>query len=155
MDDEEFMDTSLDRIRAKIAELEVRLDSLKIAERELQQLDVPSTVAPSTEIASAPKASIRKARVPRVPKAQAIEGVVEEPVAEEAQKRTIGAAISDVLTQHSALSASAIAEQIVAAGKDVNNRAVSFALQALKKRGLVKSAGGEWSLKKTRLKRHD
>jgi hypothetical protein len=160
MGDEGFMDTSLDRIQAKIAELEARLDSLKIAERELQQLDGPSTEAPSTKVpltealstepASVPKA--RKARVPRSPKAQPIEAA-EEPVAEDASKQTIGAAIADVLTQHGALSASAIAEQVVAAGKDVNNRAISFALQALKKRGLVKSAGGEWSLKKTRSKR--
>jgi hypothetical protein len=143
MDDEEFMDTSLDRIRAKIAELEARLDSLKIAERELQQLEAPSTRAAST-----PKASTRKARVPRSPKAQPTEAV-----AEPAPKQSIGAAITDVLIQHEALSASAIAEQVVAAGKDVSNRAISFALQSLKKRGLVKTAGGEWSLKKTRSKR--
>lgn len=149
MDDEEFMDTSLDRIRAKIAELEARLDSLKIAERELLQLE-----APSTRAISSPKAATRKTSVPRAAKAQAVEPAAEETGPEDAApKQTIGAAITDVLTQHGALSASAIAEQIVAAGKDVNNRAVSFALQSLKKRGLVKTAGGEWSLKKTRSKR--
>ncbi len=152
------MDTSLDRIRAKIVELEVRLDNLKIAERELQQLDGPATEGPSTETTSVSKASIRKVRVPRSPKAKTTKAAFEEPVAEEsgaedAPKQTIGAAITHVLTQHGALSASAIAEAIVASGKEVNNRAVSFALQALKKRGLVKTAGGEWTLKKTRSKR--
>ncbi len=156
------MDTSLDRIQAKIAELETRLDSLKIAERELQQLEAPSingvpstkvrpSEVPPTEPALVPK--VRKARVPRVPKAEPIEAMAEEPADEDAPKQTIGAAITDVLTQHGALTASAIAEAVVASGKDINNRAVSFALQALKKRGLVKSAGGEWSLKGGRRKR--
>ncbi|WP_161607323.1 winged-helix domain-containing protein [Methyloferula stellata] len=143
------MDTSLDRIRAKIAELEARLDSLKIAERELLELEAPSTKAVSKS-----KSSTRKARTPRATKAQAIESAAEKAASEEAApKQTIGAAITDVLAQHGALSASAIAEQVVAAGKDINNRSVSFALQSLKKRGLVKTAGGEWSLKKTRSKR--
>jgi hypothetical protein len=149
MDDEELMDTSLDRIRAKIAELEARLESLKIAERELLQLE-----APSTRVISTPKALTPKTRVPRASKVQAVEpAAVETGPEEAAPKQTIGAAITDVLSQHGALSASAIAEHVVAAGKDINNRAVSFALQALKKRGLVKTAGGEWSLKKTRRKR--
>jgi hypothetical protein len=147
MDDGEFMDTSLDRIRAKISELEARLESLKIAERELLQLETPSSRA-----ALKSKAPISKAKTPRSSKAQAIETEAVE-TEDATPKQTIGAAITDVLTQHGALSASAIAEQVVAAGKDINNRAVSFALQALKKRGLVKTAGGEWSLKKTRAKR--
>ncbi len=67
------MDTSLDRIRAKIAELEARLDSLKIAERELLQLE-----APSTRTVSTPKPATRKTSVPRAAKAQAVVPAAEE-----------------------------------------------------------------------------
>ncbi len=49
MDDGGFMDTSLDRIQAKIAELEEKLASLQIAERELKQLGVPSAETRSTK----------------------------------------------------------------------------------------------------------
>ena len=61
---------------------------------------------------------------------------------ESATSQTIGAAIADVLGQHGALSAAEIADHIRATGRDINNRTVSFSLQALKKRGLVKSADG-------------
>ncbi|MBA3726610.1 MAG: hypothetical protein H0W86_09190 [Armatimonadetes bacterium] len=68
-------------------------------------------------------------------------------------RQTIGAAIADVLGQHGALSAAEIADRIKAAGRDISNRAVSFSLQALKKRGLVKSADGRWTLPKARSRR--
>jgi hypothetical protein len=125
------MDTSLERIRAKIAELETKLVNLRIAERELQELDKSSTrktkALPESVVKSESKA-------------------IEEPNT----KQTIGAAITEILGKYGALSAAGIAEQIVATGRDINNRAVSFALQALKKRGLVKGANGEWTLVKTR-----
>jgi len=127
------MDTSLDRIREKIADLESKIANLKIAERELLDLE---------------KASARQAAKPQRPAAKV--PVAKAKTAESADRppqQTIGAAITEVLQQHGALSASAIAEQVVAAGKDINNRAISFALQAMKKRGLVKTANGEWSLK--------
>jgi hypothetical protein len=137
------MDTSLERIRAKLAEFEAKIANLRIAERELLDLDKPSIhktkVLPAEIIKSAVEVDAR----PVAAKADA------EPV----RHQTIGAAITDVLQRHGALSASAIAEQIVATGRDINNRAVSFALQALKKKGLVKSADGEWSLGKARAKR--
>ncbi len=132
------MDTSLERIQAKIAELETRLANLRIAERELRALEAPS----ATKV-KALKENVVKSTSP----------AVSEPAEEPASRSTIGAAIAEVLQQHGALSAAAIAEQIVATGRDINNRAVSFALQALKKKGLVKSAGGEWSLGKARAKR--
>jgi ribosomal protein L9 len=140
------MDTSLERIQAKIADLEAKIVNLKIAERELLDLE---------------KAAVRKVAPPRRLAVKAKTKVKEKPkaeaeVAETADRppqQTIGAAITDVLNQHGALSASAIAEQIIASGKDINNRAVSFALQAMKKRGLVKTASGEWSLQKKRSKR--
>ncbi|WP_425293992.1 winged-helix domain-containing protein [Methylocella tundrae] len=45
------------------------------------------------------------------------------------------------MDQHGALSAAEIAEHVKATGRDINNRTVSFALQALKKRGLAKKHG--------------
>lgn len=133
------MDTALERIQAKIAEFEEKLVNLRIAERELLSLDKPSvhkTKAIPEEVVKAP---VEKETRP----------VVTRP----ANQPSIGAAITEVLQQHGTLSASSIAEQIVASGRDINNRAVSFALQALKKRGLVKTVSGEWSLQKGRSKR--
>ena len=68
-------------------------------------------------------------------------------------RHTIGAAIADVLGQHGTLSSAEIADHIRATGRDINNRAVSFSLQALKKRGLIKSADGKWALLKVRSQR--
>jgi predicted transcriptional regulator len=124
------MDTSLERIREKIAELDAKIADLRIAERELQALEkVP---ARSTKTAAA-----------RKPKTKPEAG--DEPEA----RQTIGAAIVDVLGQQGALSVADIAEQIKATGRDISNRTVSFSLQALKKRGLVKGADGKWTLPKS------
>jgi hypothetical protein len=129
-----IMDTSLERIRAKIAELETKLADLRIAERELQALE--KLPAGKTRTAPGPKPK-------RKPQASN----------QEEARQTIGAAIADVLGQHGALSAAEIADRIKAAGRDISNRAVSFSLQALKKRGLVKSADGRWTLPKARSRR--
>jgi ribonuclease R-like protein len=128
------MDTSLERIRAKIAELAAKLADLRIAERELLALE---------------KRPARKTRTAPGPKRK------RKPEASDQSKsrQTIGAAIADVLGQHGALSAAEIADRIKAAGRDISNRAVSFSLQALKRRGLVKSADGRWTLPKARSRR--
>jgi hypothetical protein len=76
-----------------------------------------------------------------------------EAIDQEEVRHTIGAAIADVLGQHGALSAAEIADHIRATGRDINNRAVSYSLQALKKRGLVRSADGTWTLPKARSRR--
>jgi hypothetical protein len=131
------MDTSLERIRAKITELETKITDLRIAERELQAL----------EKASAPKTKAAPRLMPK-PKAKR----KPEAAGEGAPRQTIGAAITEVLDQHGPLSAAEIAEQVKAAGRDITNRTVSFALQALKKRGLAKSAEGKWSSAKARSK---
>jgi predicted transcriptional regulator len=124
------MDTSLERIREKIAELDAKIADLRIAERELQALEkVP---ARSTKTAAARKPKTK-------PEAS------DEPEA----RQTIGAAIVDVLGQQGTLSVADIAEQIKATGRDISNRTVSFSLQALKKRGLVKGADGKWTLPKS------
>jgi hypothetical protein len=121
--------TTLERIRAKIAELEAKLADLRIAERELLALEKLS--ARNTRTVPGPK---------RKPKASD----------QKEARHTIGAAIADVLGQHGALSSTEIAGHIRTTGRDINNRAVSFSLQALKKRGLVKSADGKWALPKVR-----
>jgi repressor of nif and glnA expression len=68
-------------------------------------------------------------------------------------RQSLAAAISEVLDQHGALSAAELSERINAAGREVNNRAVSFALQGLKKRGLAKNTDGKWSAGKARGRR--
>jgi len=133
------MDSSLERIRAKISELETKLGNLRIAESELRALG-GTTTATTTD-------KPRRGRPPavRVPVEESAEEGAE--TAAPSGKMTIGNAIQTVLGQHGALSVGGIAEQIQALGRDINNRAISFTLQALKKRNLVKSVNGEWSLK--------
>jgi hypothetical protein len=120
---EGIMDTSIERIRAKITELEARLADLRIAERELLAL----------ETAPAPNSKRR-------PKAKGAAGA----------RQTVGAAIAEVLTQHGAIPAAEIAGHIKAAGQEIGSRTISFTLQAMKKRGLVKIGGGKWKLAKPR-----
>jgi hypothetical protein len=128
------MHTSLERIRTKIAELEAKIADLRIAEREIQALE---------------KLPARKTRPAPGPKPKP-----EPEASNQAEARqTVGSAIADVLGQQGALSAAEIAEHIRATGRDINNRTVSFSLQALKKRGLAKSADGKWTLRKARSRR--
>ncbi|WP_026607728.1 winged-helix domain-containing protein [Methylocapsa acidiphila] len=136
------MNTSLDRIRERIAELEAKINDLRIAERELQALEKGP--------AKAAKEPAPRGRPGRAPKRTAAPSEA-EPQPE--GRQTIGAAIAEVLDQHGALSVAEIAEQIKAAGRDISNRTVSFSLQALKKRGLVKGVDGKWTLPKARAKR--
>ena len=128
------MDTSLERIRAKIAELEAKIADLRIAEREIRALE---------------KLPSRKTRPGPGPKPKRKPEASNQAEA----RQTIGSAIADVLDQQGALSAAEIAEHIRATGRDINNRAVSFSLQVLKKRGLAKSADGKWTLRKARSRR--
>jgi hypothetical protein len=127
------MATSLERIRAKIAEFEARLTDLRIAERELVALE------------PAP------ARGTTTPRAAKLKPIRREKVAPPA-RQTIGAAITDVLNAHGALPAAEIAEQIKAGDREIGKRTVSQSLQALKKLGRVKMRGGKWMLPKARSK---
>ena len=149
------MPTAVEQIRTKIAELEARIGGLRIAERELQALDRIS--ARKTKTAPAPKARQKpapKAQQKTAPKAKvkaAPKPKSQKPVSGNAGPRqTIGGAITEVLGQHGPLPAAEIAERIKAAGRDINNRTVSFALQALKKRGLAKNTDGKWTVAKGR-----
>ena len=134
------VDRSLELIRAKIAEVEAKIANLRIAERELLALEGSSTR--QTKTASAPK-----------PKRKPGPKAIRKPEASGEARQTIGAAITAVLNQHGALSAGEIAEQIIATGRHIHNRTVSFALQALKKRGLAKNIDGKWMPLKARSRR--
>jgi hypothetical protein len=41
---------------------------------------------------------------------------------------------------------------MIAAGREINKRSVSYSPQAMKKQGLVKSGDGKWMLRKARAK---
>lgn len=127
------MATSLERIRAKIAELEARLTDLRITEREL--------------VALGPTPA-RRTTTPRAAKLRPTRRGKAAPPA----RQTIGAAITEVLNAHGALPAADIAEQIKAGGREIGNRTISHSLQALKKQGRVRIRGGKWMLPKARSK---
>lgn len=142
------MDTALENIHAKIAELETRIADLRIAEREIMSLDNVSGRQTKTESEpkqrqkSGPKPTEQPKRRGRPKASEPTEG-----------RQTIGAAIAEVLDQHGALSAADISERIKATGRDIDNRSVSFALQTLKKHGLAKNTDGKWAAPKMRGRR--
>jgi hypothetical protein len=121
------MKTSIDRIRAKIAELEARIADLRIAERELKALDA----------APAPRMK-PKARAKRNPKTN------------DSSKapQTVGATIAEVLNRNGALSLAELADQMRTAGREVSRGTLSNTIQTMKKRGAVKSVDGKWMLPK-------
>jgi ribosomal protein L9 len=127
------MPTSLERIRAKITELEAKLTNLRITERELIALE---------------PAPARKRTTPRAPKLKSMRREKAAPPA----RQTIGAAIAEVLKAHGALPAAGIAEHIKAGGREIGKRTISHSLQALKKQGRVRIRGGKWMLPKARSK---
>ena len=127
------MPTSLERIRAKIAELEAKLTDLRIAERELVALE---------------PARARRTPTLRTPK---LKSAWSEKVAPPA-RQTVGAAIAEILNAHGALPATEIAEYIKAGGREIGKRTISHSLQALKKQGQVRMRGGKWMLPKARSK---
>jgi hypothetical protein len=121
------MKTSIEHIRAKIAELEARITDLRIAERELEALD------------SAP-VLLKKLKA----KAKQKSATHNEPEA----RQTVGAAITEVLNRTGALPLAELAEQMRVAGREVSGGTLSNTLQTMKKRGAIKSAGGKWVLPK-------
>jgi len=127
------MATSLERLRAKIAELEARLTDLRIAERELVALE---------------PAPARRTLTPRTPKLKPARRENATPPA----RQTIGAAITEVLNAQGALPATEIAEQIKAGGREIGKRTISHSLQAMKKQSRVRIRGGKWMLLRARSK---
>ena len=126
------MKTSIDRIRAKIADLEARIADLRITERELEALDAEPVLR--TKL----KAKAKRKPAPR--------NVSEA-------RQTIGAAITEVLNRTGALPLAELAEQLRAAEGEVSGGTLSNTLQTMKKRGAVTSGGGKWMLPKARAKR--
>jgi hypothetical protein len=150
------MPTAVEQIHTKIAELEAKIADLRIAERELLAIEKSS----ARQARSAPEPKIKQKPGPKTkqkpgPKASLRPKVLGKPKANAPAeaRQTIGSAITEVIDRHGALSAAEIAEHIKATGRDINNRTVSFALQALKKRGLAKNTDGKWSLPKARGRR--
>jgi hypothetical protein len=127
------MPTSLERLRAKIAELETRLIDLRIAERELVALE--PAVARKTPTPRAPKLKLTRREKGALPAGQ-----------------TVSSAIVEVLNARGAVPAAEIAEHIKAGGQAIGKRTVSQSLQALKKQGRVRIRGGKWMLRKARSK---
>lgn len=140
------MDTSLERIRAKIADLEQKIADLRIAERELNALSGSPAAKPRNTAASSPAAAEpTQATAPTTPR----RGRRKAP-GDTGPRQTIGASIAEVLEAHGPLPATEISEKIKESGRDITNRMVSFALQAMKKRNLVKNADGKWAVVKPR-----
>jgi hypothetical protein len=129
------MDDALEQIRLKITELEAKLSDLHTTERELSALE-------RRELQRAGVASKRSAKP----------GPKAKPVVEETseKRQTVGGAVTEVLTGHDPMTVGEIANAVIASGRPIDNRAISFALQALKKRGLVKGVDGKWTVQKTR-----
>jgi hypothetical protein len=139
IDKQGVMETVLERIRAKITDLEAKISDLRITEREVETLEKPAPVTKrktrTPKSAPAPKQKRKAARVAGEP------------------RQTIGAAVTEVLGKHGASQVAEIADHIQAGGREIDRRAISFTLQALKKRGLVKSADGKWLIAKARASR--
>ena len=151
-----IMPTAVEQIHTKIAELESKIADLRIAERELLALEKSSPrqarTAPEPKTKQKPGPKAKQKPAPKASLRPKVQGTPKAKAPAEA-RQTIGSAIASVIDQHGALSAAEIAEHVKATGRDINNRTVSFALQALKKRGLAKNTGGKWSLPKARGRR--
>ena len=89
------MKTSIDRIRAKIADLEARIADLRIAERELEALDAVPILRTKLKAKAKRKPATHNASEAR---------------------QTIGAAIAEILNRTGALPLAELAEQMRAAG---------------------------------------
>lgn len=141
------METSLERIQGKISELEAQISDLRIAERELLALDhVPARQAKAAaSVAASPVKAAPVSRAKPGPKARQ-KSVVQPKAQEPAGKpESISSAVAQALAEHDPLSVGEIADLITASGREINNRAISFTLQALKKRGIAKSVDGKWT----------
>jgi len=135
---------SLELIRTKIAELETKIADLRVTERELLALG------------TAPAEKAKVDRKPRIEtKSTARTKTTARPKSSPrtraaGPRKTIGAAIAEVLGQHGPLEVAEIADQIQSSGREINRRTVSYSLQAMKKQGLVKAGDGKWGLSKQR-----
>jgi len=123
-----MVEEQLTRIGLRIAATEEKLHRLRITERTLLDLlrDAPAR-------AGSP-----------IPAAQQMPGIRQFA----SQKRlSIPGLIVEALSQQQPLSVPQLSDHIARRGKKATNRAISFSLQALKRRGLLRSSDGEWRLR--------
>ncbi len=99
------MKTSIDRIRAKIADLEAKIVDLRIAEHELEALDAAPVLRTKLKAKAKRKSATDNASEAR---------------------QTIGTAIAEILTRTGALPLAELAEQIRAAGREVSGDAFQY-----------------------------
>jgi hypothetical protein len=130
--DEAGTEMSLELIRTKIAELESKIADLRTTERELLALGAAPAVSAEVARQPAPRRKYTARKQSTGP------------------RKTIGAAIAEVLGSYGPLEVAEIADRIQSTGREINRRTVSYSLQAMKKQGLVKSGDGKWGLAKGR-----
>ncbi len=142
------METALERIQGKISEIEAQINDLRIAERELLALEKGPfrSVKAASVVLTPPAKAAPAAKAKPGPKAQQ-KGAATQPKTEEpaGKPETVSAAVAQALADHDPMSVGEIADLIAATGREINNRAISFTLQALKKRGVAKSVDGKWT----------
>jgi len=124
-------DNALALVQAKIAEIEGKLEKLKVAEAELKKL---TGLTARRAMAPAPA---KRSKAP----------VEVDDAAEAEPKKSVTSRIRDFLYENAPSTAQSISE-----GIGVDTRPISFALQALKRKGEVKMKDGEWSMKGRRKK---
>jgi len=129
-------DNALALIQAKIVEIEEKLAKLKVTEMELRKLSGTSVHRAMTPMA------VKRSRA-RVSQ----ETVAAEETENVETKKSVTARIRDFLSQNDLTSAAVIGENL-----GIETRPVSFALQALKRKGEVQMKDGVWSLKGRRRK---
>jgi len=118
------MDNALSLIQAKIKEVEAKLAHLRVTEAELSKLAKASSTFQITS-------SAKKSKVP--------ETIVVS------DDKPLTCRIRDVLRGNEGMTAPQIIEFLSA-----DNRAVSFALQAMKRRGEARNKARVWTLAKRR-----
>jgi len=124
------METTLDKIRAAIAEHEEKLVELRAAEKVVAAIDKPRS----------PEISEKDSYQDRYPSASYSKQQ------ETAQRQTVGALVMSVIAREP-LNLGTILERVRASGKDVTDQSISSALQILKKKNLVVRKGRMWKTK--------
>jgi len=130
------MDNALTLIQEKISEVEAKLAHLRIAEAELTKL---TKAAQGFRIA----APTKKSQVTVKGKA-VTEG-------EETRAKSLTSLIRETLAASEGLTVAQLRETLISGPHPgINNRAVSFTLQALKRKGEARNQDNVWSIVKRR-----
>ncbi len=135
------MESSLERVRNQIATLELQITNLRIAEREILALSSTPAARPSRTPQSKPAAE-PEARKQIIRRKRRI-------IAPALARQSITSSVADILRANGSLPVAAIAKEIRRTRRNVSNRAVSFAVQELKRRGVAVKNGAQWVLIET------